>query len=123
MRLGLATAAAALTILAACQGPDVGQACSLRATGTGTAPGPGADWFETGNFECVNPVCIQSYGRATPYCSKACVSNRDCYTGSTGLVCRAVVLDQEFLAALPPDVRAKYLGEIQSSDYCAVPLP
>jgi hypothetical protein len=117
----LALAAAALVLLAACQGPDVGQDCTLRAAGSG--PAPGADWFETGNFECPNPVCIQSYGRERPYCSKACVSNRDCYTGSTGLVCRLVVLDPDFLAGLDPATRQKYLGDIQYASYCAVPLP
>ena len=124
----LALAAAALGILAACQGPDVGQACTLRTAGSG--PAPGADWFETGNFECPNPICIQSYlapgptkVKHNPYCSKACVSNRDCYTSDTGLVCRLVVLDQDFLAALDPATRAKYLGETQFSSYCAIPLP
>jgi hypothetical protein len=121
-------ALAALGILAACQGPDVGQACTLRAAGLG--PQPGADWFETGNFQCVNPVCIQSYQapgpskvKHNPYCSKACVSNRDCYSGETGLTCRAVVLDQDFLAGLDPATRQKYLGEVQFSNYCAIPFP
>jgi hypothetical protein len=126
----LALAAAALAFLAACQGPDVGQACNLRAPSALAGPGPGADWFETGNFECDNPVCIQSYlapgptkVKHNPYCSKACVSNRDCYSGDTGLVCRTVVLDADFLAALDPATRAKYLGETQTASYCAIPLP
>jgi len=113
--------ALALGLLAACQDPDVGQACSLSREQPALAPG--ADWFETGNFECVNLVCILSPGKASPYCSKACVSDRDCYTGETGLVCRPVVLDQEFLALLDPAVRQRYLGDLQISSYCAVPLP
>jgi len=122
----LALLAAALGLLAGCQDPDVGQACHLSLTLTA----PTSDWFETGNFECVNPVCMQSplppagsKVKHNPYCSKACVSDRDCYSGETGLVCRAVVLDQEFLAALDPATRQKYLGDIQISNYCAVPLP
>lgn len=129
----LALAAAALGLLAACQGPDVGQACTLRcqtAAQPCAAPPQGADVFETGNFECDNPVCIQSYlaqgptkVKHNPYCSKACVSDSQCYSGDTGLVCRTVVLDAEFLAALDPDTRQRYLGEVQSSSYCAIPLP
>jgi len=118
--------AAALGLLVGCQDPDVGQACSLSVT----LLAPTSDWFETGNFECVNPVCMQSpvapggsKVKHNPYCSKACVSDRDCYSGETGLVCRAVVLDQQFLAALDPVIRQKYLGDIQISNYCAIPLP
>jgi hypothetical protein len=129
MRLAPVAAAAALVALAACQDPDVGQACTLHVQGQGTGP-VAADWFETGNTSCVNLVCIQSPMPAgetkvkhNPYCSKACVSNRDCYSSDTGLDCRAVVLDQEFLAALDADTRAKYLGDIQFSNYCAIRLP
>ena len=43
--------------------------------------------------------------------------------GDTGLVCRTVVLDPQFLASLPEDVRQKYLGDVQFSSYCATPLP
>jgi hypothetical protein len=118
-------AAAALAFLAGCQDPDVGQACTMRYSG-GTQ---GGDWFETGNFECVNPICIRSILPAgskvknNPYCSKACVSNRDCFNSDTGLVCRAVVLDQDFLSALPAAVRDQYLGDVQISSYCAAPVP
>jgi len=129
MRLAL-LAAAATVALAACQGPDVGQACTLNVS---VPAAPTADWFETGNTACVNLTCIASPMPAgdtkvkhNPYCSKPCVSNRDCYEGETGLVCRAVVLDPEFIAyldTLPGNVRQKYLGDIQFSSYCAIPLP
>jgi len=136
MRLAPLAAAAAVVALASCQGPDVGQACTLR----GQAPGPvAADWFETGNTSCDNLTCIQSPMPAgetkvkhNPYCSKACVSNRDCYNGETGLVCRAVVLDPDFLAYLDTlgptacggsPCRQKYLGDIQFTNYCAIRLP
>lgn len=114
----LALLAAAIGLLAGCQDPDVGQRCSLSIEMQNVS----ADWFETGNTQCDALVCMQSPGKENPYCSKACVSDRDCYSGETGLVCRAVVLDQEFLAALPPDVRARYLGDISISNYCAIPL-
>jgi hypothetical protein len=32
-----------------------------------------------------------------------------------------MVLDPVFLAQLPPDVKERYLGEVQFSNYCAVP--
>ena len=122
----LALLAAALGLLAGCQDPDVGQACTLSVV----IDAPTSDWFETGNTACDNLVCMQSpmplggsKVKNNPYCSKACISDRDCYSSETGLVCRAVVLDQEFLAALDPATRARYLGDIQISNYCAIPLP
>lgn len=121
----LALLAAAIGLLAGCQDPDVGQKCSLSLPMTDVT----ADWFETGNTQCDALVCMQSPTAAAgskvkdnPYCSKACVSDRDCYSGETGLVCRAVVLDQEFLALLDPATRQMYLGDIQISNYCAIPL-
>jgi hypothetical protein len=97
-----------------------------------------ADWLETGAFACDNLVCVKSpvpasgWTKPNPYCSKACVSDRDCYRSETGLVCRQVVLDPDFLAELgnndtcgvpPGDCRSWYLGQIAFSSYCAIPLP
>ena len=125
----LVPAAVLLGMLAGCQQPDVGQLCSFDLPGVG--PGPvSADYLETGKTECENLVCIRSPPppagsriKNNPYCSKACVSDADCAKGETGLVCRAVVLDPQFLASLPDDVRRKYLGDVQFSAYCAAPLP
>jgi hypothetical protein len=130
----------ALLALGACQSPDVGQPCKIS-WGTGeTAPPPpdpvtlfktgGSDWFESGNPECENLVCIVS--PAAPgtqystggYCSKPCVSNQDCFQSETSLVCRQLVLDPAFLKeleTLDPALRQKYLGDIQFSSYCVVP--
>ena len=121
-------AAAFLGMLAACQDPDVGQSCSFDVPGV---TGPVAtDYLETGKTECENLVCIRSPDppagssvKNNPYCSKPCVSDSDCSKGETGLVCRSVILDPEFLASLPEDVRQKYLGDVQFSSYCATPLP
>jgi len=139
-------AAAAALALSACQTADVGQDCSmpLQAPGGGdldvpTPPPNGplcstdrADYFRTGAIECDNLVCVRSstgtcsgdpsLASVRHYCSKACVSDRDCFTGETGLVCRQIVLDPVFLATLPPDVRERYLGQIQASNYCATPV-
>jgi hypothetical protein len=131
--------AALVLALAACQDPDVGQPCKIT-WGTGeTAPPPpdpvtlfktgGSDWFESGNTQCENLVCIVS--PAPPgsqysgggYCSKPCVSNQDCFESETGLVCRQLVLDPAFLKELDtfdPALRQKYLGDIQFSSYCVV---
>ncbi|HEX9244374.1 MAG TPA: adventurous gliding motility lipoprotein CglC [Anaeromyxobacter sp.] len=134
----LALFVVALTTLGACQSPDVGQPCTIT-WGTGsTEPPPdpvtlykegGSDWFESGNTQCENLVCIVS--PAAPgsqysgggYCSKPCVSNQDCFQSETGLVCRQLVLDPAFLKALDtldPALRQKYLGDIQFSSYCVV---
>jgi hypothetical protein len=139
-------AVATVLALSACQDPDVGQDCDmpLQAPGGGPldVPTPGAgdplcssdraDYFRTGAIECDNLVCVRSstgtcaadssLASIRHYCSKACVSDRDCFTGETGLVCRQIVLDPVFLATLPPEVRERYLGQIQASNYCATPV-
>lgn len=133
-----------VAVLAACQGPDVGQACTIAwnpnwaTDGTPPPPRPvdlytsgGSDYFESGNTGCEGLVCIVSpaapgsryacdqYGCG--YCSKPCVSNDDCYQSDTGLVCRQMVLDPVFLDRLDPLTRARYLADIQFSSYCGTP--
>jgi hypothetical protein len=141
-------ALAPLLVLVACQDPDVGNECTLtwnaRWEEQGTQPPPTAtqlhaqnsasDYFDSGNFACEGLVCIVSpaapgttYGSDTPgrgYCSKSCISDDQCYTDETGLVCRQMVLDPVFLEELErtdPAAKARYLGETQQSSYCGVP--
>jgi hypothetical protein len=136
--------------LAACQDPDVGQPCALDLFADGGAIDTDvqrdkglysscerADYFRSGAVECESLICVRSAtGSATgtcppplspvairKYCSKACVSDTDCFNKDTGLVCRQIVLDPVFLANLDPQVRDRYLGQIQSSNYCAAPVP
>jgi hypothetical protein len=113
--------------LAGCQDPDVGGLCDIPGVPDG---GIAADYVLLGETGCDNLVCIESPVPATgsvvknnPYCSKPCVADNDCFTSDTGLICRPVVLDETFLNSLPPDVRAKYLPNIQNSKYCAAPVP
>jgi hypothetical protein len=134
-------------VLAGCQSPDVGQACELQ-TGAGgvnlNVVGVPADFFESGNLGCDNLVCIKSPDQPAgsrvsnnPYCSKACVSNSDCFESETGLVCRPVTVDLNFVKTLPPAQQAEYfriLGCQVAEDgtatdcplpferYCAAPL-
>jgi len=134
-------AALLLALAAGCQDPDVGQRCTLGYAAANADP-VSADWLESGNAGCPNLVCMKSPVPAggtrvknNPYCSKGCVSDRDCYSGETGLVCRQVVLDPDFLAfldSLDPsqcgapagtNCRQKYVGDVQFSSYCAMPLP
>jgi hypothetical protein len=133
-----------LVSLAACQGPDVGQSCTIAWSPTwqeeGTPPPPkaadlyvsgGGDYFESGNLGCEGLVCIVSpaqegapYGSTTAgegYCSKPCVSDADCFEKDTHLVCRQMVLDPVFLDGLPAATRDRYLADIQFSSYCATP--
>jgi hypothetical protein len=110
-------------MLPGCQDPDVGQSCSFDVA---TPAALTADYLETGKTECENLVCIRSpavasWDGANPYCSKPCVSDDDCSRSETGLTCRSVVLDPEFIASLPVEVREKYLGDVQFSSYCAIP--
>lgn len=161
-------AALAALGLAACQDPDVGQPCDLDVY-AGSPPqnidyylAPGsacsadaADYFRSGVPDCDNLICIRSYTggacgstSAPPtftydirkYCSKPCVSDDDCFTSETGLVCRPIVLSSGYLAFLqqcaaaqaagqplpagcPPDPAATLalLGSVPSSNYCATP--
>jgi hypothetical protein len=142
MRLRASTMAlaAALLALGACgQSPDVGQPCTIS-WGTGdTAPPPpdpvtlyaepnhGGQWFETGNTQCENLVCIVSPEPAGAryssggYCSKPCVSDGDCFPSQTGLACRQIVLDAAFIQELQtanPTLYSTYLGDIKFSSYC-----
>jgi hypothetical protein len=142
MRLGSSALALTLasSLLAGCQSPDVGQRCELlwNASGANPAPTPASvasDYFETGNAGCDNLVCIVSpqapgdryyscAGAQCGYCSKPCVSDKDCFKSETGLVCRQIVLDPAFIEALrqrDPATAATYLANIQFSSYCAVP--
>lgn len=129
---------ASLAALTACQGPDVGQPCTLSWAPPPAPPAPsssslyaacGADYVEFYAANgCENLVCILSpaapgtkYASSAAglgYCSKPCVSNRDCYQSQTELVCESVVLDSAFIAQLDPATRARYLGEVQYSSYC-----
>ena len=126
--------------LGACQQPDVGQPCTIswgsQETASMPRPDPvtlyqnhGSDWFESGNTDCENLVCIVS--PAAPgsryasggYCSKPCVSDQDCFESKTGLVCRQMVLDPVFmkqLEASDPQLATRYLGEVQFSSYCGI---
>ena len=125
-----------LLALSACDKPDVGQRCDFTWNDNGSAPAPTpttvtADYFESGNTECENLVCIVSktpatskyatcQGTACGYCSKPCVSDDDCYKSQTGLVCRQLILDPVFIASLSDEAK-KYLPDTQSSWYCVVP--
>ena len=138
MRTPTIALALGVVLLAACQSADVGQAC-LITTGQGagavdvnTTSVP-ADVFQSNAANgCDNLVCIKSPDQPAsskvknnPYCSKACVSNDDCFQGDTGLVCRPVTVDPNFIKTLPQDIQdqyAKLLGSIQFSSYCAAPL-
>ncbi len=143
MRASAKLAAFALfTLLAlpACDKPDVGSRCPLTWNPNVGVPAPTpttalGDYFESGNPGCDDFICIVSKAKAGTrygscsgdkcgYCSKPCVSNRDCYSGSTGLVCDTVVLDQTFITTLQqqdPALLSRYLGEIRLSNYCVVP--
>jgi len=144
-RRSLAWPFAAFLAAAACQSVDVGQPCQMNLDFADGGPiavpvsdggvlcsAQSADFLRTGALECDGLVCMQSAvgtcngQSATPYqvnsfCSKACVSNADCFTSQTGLVCRLVLLDPSFVASLP-DGGAPYLPATLQSSYCAPPL-
>jgi hypothetical protein len=132
----LAVVAALAVALAGCDDPDVGQRCRLT---WGTDPGSPAptpqtaagDYFESGNVGCEGLVCIvspeagskydQCDGDNCGYCSKACVSDEDCYHGDTGLVCNQLVLDPAFIATLDEETKERFLADVRFTSYCVVP--
>lgn len=131
MRAARTLPALALAALAACQEPDVGQPCDIGLDPAVYNPETiASDIFQTFNPVCENLVCLMSPGVASEdctvrglcgYCSNTCVSDGDCFKSETGLVCRQIVLDEAFIASLPPDVQATYLAGVTSSSYCAEP--
>lgn len=121
---------------AACQSPDVGQRCDIGLDPATYNPTTvTSDLLQTFNPVCDNLICILSpvpagakywdcaNGSLCGYCSKPCVSDQDCFRSQTGLECRSMILDETFIASLPPDVQKQYLAGITTSSYCAVPLP
>jgi hypothetical protein len=133
MRAARTLPALALVALAACQSPDVGQRCDIGLdTATYNPTSIPSEIFQTFNPVCDNLVCLLSPLTAGEryadcpsglcgYCSKPCVSDQDCFKSETGLICRQLVLDEEFINSLPPDVRETYLAGVTFSSYCAVP--
>jgi hypothetical protein len=142
-RLSLVASLASLLLLTGCPSPDVGQACEMglkyadgssiavSVPGVGLCSAQSADFFRSGAVECDNLICLQSptgaCAGATPhqvkaYCSKACVSDSDCFHSETGLVCRQVLLDPAFVASLP-NGGAPWLPQALGSNYCAYPAP
>ena len=134
MRAARSLPALALAALAACQSPDVGQRCDIGLDPAVYNPiAIPSEIFQTFNPVCDNLVCLMSPltageryadcagGSLCGYCSKPCVSDQDCFKSETGLVCRQIVLDEAFIASLPPDVQASYLAGVTFSSYCAVP--
>ncbi|MFO0581613.1 MAG: adventurous gliding motility lipoprotein CglC [Anaeromyxobacter sp.] len=133
-------AVVAAVTLGACQDPDVGRPCRLSWNAGNDPPAPtpqtaAGDYFETGNLGCDDLVCIVSPAPAGArysscadatngvcgYCSKPCVSNRDCSTDKTGLVCDLLLLDPAFVATLDDATRQRYLSDVAFSSYCVVP--
>lgn len=127
MRIAPLLFAVGALALTGCQSPDVGGPCEIPGVPDG---GVAADYVLLGATGCDDLVCIKSpepdagpKPASNPYCSKPCVAENDCFTSDTQLICRPVVLDETFLNSLPPDVRAKYLPNVQNAKYCAAPLP
>lgn len=128
----LAVALAALAAFTGCQSADVGQPCNISwGADSDSAPTPttaAGDYFETGNLACDGLVCIvspvtpdqdQTYATGG-YCSKPCISDSECYSSETGLVCRQMLLDPVFLEQLDLETRQRYVSDVQFSSYCAV---
>lgn len=133
-------AALLLAATTGCQDPDVGARCVLSWNSESELDPPTpqnvpSDYLETGNPACEDLICIVSpgepgtrygdcageNGEACGYCSKPCVSHDDCFSSETGLYCESILLDEAFIASLPPEVAQRYVGDVRASKYCVVP--
>jgi hypothetical protein len=146
-RVALLAVTVSAVLTAGCQPPDVGARCDITwGTDTVTFPAPRpetipGDYLEMGNLACDSLVCIVSPARSGKYascasgdtqcgyCSKPCVSDTECFKSETGLVCRQMVLDPDFIlfleaqdAANGTSLAAQYLGDARYSRYCAAAL-
>jgi hypothetical protein len=134
MRAARTLPALALVALAACQSADVGQRCDIGLDpATYNPTSIPSELLQTFNPVCDNLVCLMSplaegddysdcpSGSLCGYCSKPCVSDQDCFKSETGLVCRQIVLDREFIDSLPPEAVETYLAGVTNTSYCAVP--
>ncbi len=138
----MALALLTLSALPGCDKPDVGARCELAWNAENIPPPPtpssvesGSHYFEAGNTACDDLICLVSHAETGSkyascpegkcgYCSKPCVSDRDCYSGETGLKCEQILLDPAFRALLEqrdPNLLRRYLGQIDGVSFCVVP--
>jgi hypothetical protein len=131
---------AALAVLAvACQSVDIGQPCNMLPAGASlvvnecTVEGD----LLTNSEDCAKSTyciltpaapgtCNDTYKAFGGKCTKSCISNDECFQKETGMECRQVLLDADFINELEktnPGLLDKYLGmDIRSTSYCALPL-
>jgi hypothetical protein len=131
---------AALAVLAlACKNVDIGQQCNVLPASVTPVQNEctvQGDLVSTQNYDCdtlfciVTPAkagtCTEAYKPVGGRCTKSCVSNDDCFPSDTGMECRRVVLDSEFINELEktnPQLLALYLGDLRTTSFCAEPLP
>ncbi len=130
---------------AACSLPeDLGTPCGLLAPDGGgaliaTDGGPGDEYLYLGSSTCENLVCVRPAGSALDagygLCSNLCTPDtqnttcgpsQDCDTTHTGLVCRTLTIDPNFVKEIEAEdggaaLLAEYLGG-PNATYCAPPL-
>lgn len=132
----------ALAGLGGCAQNDLGSPCTLiQPTTTGITPyepepGTTLDILSSGVTECENFRCVDTAGDidpktgndATAYCTRRCNSDEECRGGvDDTLVCRQLVLDQQFIERLRVELGAEQFdelfGDIQNDQFCARPRP
>lgn len=149
--LGAAVAAmVALVAAAGCQSPtDVGTECVLvrKDPNDPSKSVPlkekdivaGKDFISFGAVECEDLVCVRDSSvqkgpdeaEAKGFCSKPCLATNEatCRTGNSSIddgpnafACRALILDEQTLAAIRqanPEQYKQYFGDTQSPYFCA----
>ncbi len=140
MRLFLTTAAA-FVLLACTPASDIGKPCTLRRDGgVWNVSSPTDDFLDTGTTFCQNLVCIRPAGydggAGAGFCSNNCTPDdptatsgpsADCDSATTGLVCRPITLDPDFVKSVEEEdggqaILDEYLGGANTY-YCATPAP
>ena len=78
---------------------------------------------KTDQARCENELLPASDADPNGFCSGECITDQDCASEEGSFVCRALVLDDEFLRqlrdSLSPEEYSRYFGRIQNSKFCA----
>lgn len=114
----------------ACASSDLGSPCVLlKVDNSDVSPRPGHALLHSGNGECEHFACV-SYEGGPPRCSRPCSKGGESCEG--GLVCRAVVLNPEFIESARERMEGKdedgdgrddfeqHLASLSESLYCVM---
>lgn len=148
VRWGLAALGLILAATACSLPTDLGTPCPLLASGDAGGDGGGLlstpsnldDYLYLGSASCENLVCVRpagssqdaGFGICSNLCTPdqaglACGPSQDCNSSQTGLVCRSLTIDPNFIKEIEEEdggaaLLDEYLGG-PNTTYCATASP